>query len=353
MSVLDQARDIREGEQLDTTVVDQWIRERVPALTGNMRIGQFPGGASNLTYWIGYDNRDFILRRPPFGTKAKSAHDMGREFKVMSALKPLFSRVPEMVAFCDDPAVMGCDFYLMERMVGIIPRANLPRDLSLTPGQTRRMSEAAIDTLADLHSVAWQDTPLAGLGKGEGYVKRQIDGWNQRYIAARTDNVPDGERVMQWLADHQPSQSGVCVIHNDFRMDNLVFSADDPTQVIGVLDWEMATLGDPLMDLGNSLAYWVQADDPAWMQAMRHQPTHLPGMLTRDEVVAHYCARTGRTAGDLTFHRVYGFFRLAVILQQIYYRYHHGQTRDERFAPFHRFVTSLESQAHDLIRQAG
>ena len=225
-------------------------------------ITQFPGGASNLTYSVKFQNKDYILRRPPFGTKAKSAHDMGREYKVMSKLKPVYPYVPDMVAFCQDESVLGCEFYLMERLVGIIPRANMPKGLTLTEEQARKLCENVIDRFVELHDVDYQAAGLADLGKGEGYVVRQIEGWSKRYINAKTDDVPDFENTMSWLQNNMQDQVKVCVIHNDYRLDNVVLQAEDPTEVIGVLDWEMATLGDPLMDLGNSLAYWVEAGDP-------------------------------------------------------------------------------------------
>lgn len=246
---------------------------------------------------------------------------------------------------------MGCDFYLMERIKGIIPRAELPKELTLTPAQTRELCLNAIDTLIALHKAPWQGSALEKLGKQEGYVVRQIEGWSQRYRAARTENVPDFEGVMQWLHNHMPKQVGVVVVHNDFRFDNLVFDLQNPTKVIGVLDWEMATLGDPLMELGNTLCYWIEAGDPAWMHMMRQQPTHLPGMLTRDEVVAYYCQKMGFENIDFLFYRVYGLFRIAVILQQIYYRFHHGQTQDQRFASFHKIVTALEGHCRQLIAE--
>lgn len=352
MALIDEARDIRKGEQLDVSAVDQWIRTHVPNVEGQLQIRQFPGGASNLTYWLGYDNCEFILRRPPFGTKAKSAHDMGREYKVMQALKPVFPHVPNMIAFCDDVSVMGCDFYLMERIKGIIPRAEFPSELTLTDAQVRELCINAIDTLIALHKAPWKGTPLENIGKQEGYVFRQIEGWSQRYRAARTDNVPDFEVIMAWLHDHLPEQVGVCVVHNDYRFDNIILDPAQPTRIIGVLDWEMATLGDPLMELGNTLCYWIQADDPAWLHMIRQQPTHLPGMLTRDEVVAYYCDKMGFENVDFLFYRIYGLFRIAAILQQIYYRFHHGQTQDQRFASFHLIVSALEGLCRQLIEKA-
>lgn len=352
-SVLDQAGKVREGEELDPAIITQYVKNIVPDVQGTAVITQFPGGASNLTYSVKFDNKDYILRRPPFGTKAKSAHDMGREYKVMSKLKPVYPFVPEMVSFCDDESVLGCEFYLMERLVGVIPRDVMPDGLTLSEAQAHQLCVNVIDRFAELHNVDYEAAGLTDLGKGEGYVVRQIEGWSKRFGAAKTDDVPDFETIMAWLHDNMPAQIKVCIIHNDYRMDNVVLNAEDPTEVIGVLDWEMATLGDPLMDLGKSLAYWVEAGDPAEHQVLRRQPTHLPGMMTRDQVVAHYCAKTGLNAEDFLFYRVYGIFRLAVILQQIYFRFYNGQTKDKRFASFGKMVNVLESQCHDLLSKAG
>ncbi|MGB1062714.1 MAG: phosphotransferase family protein, partial [Ketobacter sp.] len=335
-------------------IITDYIKSVVPDVKGEAVITQFPGGASNLTYSVKFANRDYILRRPPFGTKAKSAHDMGREYKVMSKLKPVYPYVPEMISFCaEEGSPLGCEFYIMERLVGIIPRNELPAGLNLTTDQVRRLSENVVDRFAELHNVDYEAAGLQDLGKGMGYVERQIGGWCKRFAAAKTDDVPDFEKIMGWLNDNIKPQAKVTLIHNDYRMDNVVLSPQDPTEVIGVLDWEMATLGDPLMDLGNSLAYWIQADDPAEQLMMRRQPTHLPGMLTRDEVVARYLDKTGLQCDDFLFYKVYGVFRLAVILQQIYYRYYHGQTTDKRFAAFGPGVAVLERQAAKLLQDAG
>jgi len=229
---------------------------------------------------------------------------------------------------------MGCDFYVMERIEGIIPRANLPREVRLTPEQNRRLCHAVIDKLIELHQVDHVAAGLSHLGKGAGYVQRQIGGWSKRYVASRTWNVPRWGHVMDWLRANMPGDVATVVIHNDFRFDNLVLDPSDPMRIIGVLDWEMATLGDPLMDLGNSLAYWVEAGDDRLGRSLRRQPTNLPGMLTRREVVDYYCDRMEQRPESWAFYEVYGLFRLAVIVQQIYYRYHHRQTRNPAFRNF-------------------
>ncbi|HXU46344.1 MAG TPA: phosphotransferase family protein, partial [Thermoanaerobaculia bacterium] len=315
---------------------------------GSPRVTQYSGGASNWTYRLEYPSHDLVLRRPPAGTKAKSAHDMGREFEVQRALRPVFPYVPEMIASCDDPGVLGAPFYVMRRIDGVIPRA---KGFVIPPEQARALGFRAIDTLVALHRVDAEQAGLAGLGRGAGYARRQIDGWSDRYEKARTWNAPSFRKVRRWLAEHAPEDVATAVIHNDFRLDNLVLDPADPTRIVGVLDWEMATLGDPLMDLGNSLAYWVQADDDFIARATRRQPTHLPGMPTRAEVVGHYLECTRFQPANWTFYEVYGLFRLAAIAQQIYYRYHHGQTRNPAFRNFWLLAHYLEWRCGRLIRR--
>jgi aminoglycoside phosphotransferase (APT) family kinase protein len=349
MSLIDTASKIREGEELDVAAVDGYLKQHIQGLSGIPQVTQFPGGASNLTYQVSYAGRDLILRRPPFGKIPKSAHDMLREAGIMAALKPVFPYVPDILAQCSDHSVMGCDFYVMERLVGIIPRQNMPSEVALNTAQTRQLCLNVIDRLIELHQVDIEKAGLTSLGKGEGYVARQISGWSDRYRKAKTEDATDFEQVMQWLAKHQPADVGSCLIHNDFRFDNVVLNPDNPFEVIGVLDWEMATIGDPLMDLGNTLAYWVQADDEPQFQLMRRQPTHLSGMLSRAEVVEYYLQKTNRSQTDFTFYEVYGLFRLAVIIQQIYYRYFHGHTQDKRFAGFAHAARYLEQRCLRMI----
>jgi aminoglycoside phosphotransferase (APT) family kinase protein len=333
MASPDGGRAVRAGEDLAPAVF-VWLEAQVPGLRGLPRVTQYPGGASNWTYRLEYESHDFILRRPPAGTKAKSAHDMGREYRIQKGLKPVFPWVPEMIAFCPDTSVLGSEFYVMERLAGLILRKNPPREVALEPPAARALCLSVIDTLVALHQVDAGAAGLLEIGRGPGYARRQVEGWSDRYRRARTWNVPRLTRVMEWLAARVPDDVGACVIHNDFRLDNVVLDPADVTRVTGVLDWEMATVGDPLMDLGSALAYWVQADDDPILRAVRRQPTHLPGMLTRREVVEHYCARTGRRVDHWPFYEVFGLFRLAVIVQQIYYRYHHGQTRNPAFRNF-------------------
>nr|WP_315483862.1 phosphotransferase family protein [uncultured Undibacterium sp.] len=350
-NLLDAASAVRVGEEIPLEKVSEFIRQHLPNLAGEPEIEQFPGGASNLTYLLRYPDRDLILRRPPFGHRAKSAHDMLREANIMSALKPVYPYVPAVIASCSDSAIMDCDFYVMERLHGIIPRQNLPKELILNTEDTRRLCLNVIDKMIELHQIDYQHAGLASIAKGAGYVARQVAGWSERYRQAKTDDVGDFESVMQWLHDKMPAQDlATCLIHNDFRFDNVVLNPADPTEVIGVLDWEMATLGDPLMDLGNTLAYWVQADDDAVFQSVRRQPTHLPSMLTRQEVITYYGERTGYRVDNFDFYAIFGLFRLAVIVQQIYYRYFHGQTTNPAFSGFGKLSNYLEQRCLRLIK---
>ena len=352
------AEGVRDEDAFDVRAVAEWLRRNAAdpirtdgSIDGTPVVRQFVGGASNLTYLLSYAGRDLILRRPPGGTKAKGAHDMPREHNLQAALKPVFPYVPTMVALCEDEAVIGSSFYVMERVEGTILRKDVPPELGLDTAAVRRLCETAIDRLVDLHNVDVEAAGLAPLSRGEGYVARQVGGWNERYRRARTPDVDPLEGVMTWLDAHQPPDAGMCLIHNDFRFDNMVLSAKDPTSVRALLDWELATVGDPLMDLAGALAYWVQADDDPPRVALRLQPTHAPGMLTRREVVAAYGERTGRTIApeDWTFYEVFGLFRLAVIGQQIYYRFFHGQTTNPAYGRFGDMVRYLGNTCQRII----
>jgi aminoglycoside phosphotransferase (APT) family kinase protein len=350
MEYVDQAIDVRSGEELNTATVETFLRDTIPHLDGQMTVRQFPGGHSNLTYLISFKNKEMVLRRPPFGAKARSAHDMSREYRILKALKPVFPYCPEPLAYSEDPAVMRCPFYVMERIEGIILRKHLPKGMSLTPTQVERLFERAVETHHALHSLDYHQIGLENFGKPEGYIRRQIEGWSDRYRAARTPDAPDFESVMTWLSDHQPGDSPLpCVIHNDFKFDNIVLDSRNPLAIIGVLDWEMATIGDPLMDLGSSLGYWVEKNDPQEMQAMRTLPTHLEGALTRKQVTALYSRLSGRPVDNFEFYYGFGLFRLAVIAQQIYYRFYHGQTKDPRFESLIVVVGVLEKTARQVM----
>lgn len=348
-NLLDKAGRVRQGEELNAQRLEEYLQPHLPEVGKITAIAQFKGGASNLTYQIDFEEQSYILRRPPIGTKAKSAHNMQREFDIMKRLKPHYPHVPAMVVYCEDEEVIGGDFYLMEKLVGMIPRANLPKDLVLSASEVRQMCEAAIGKLVELHQLDYQAVGFESYYKGEGYVERQVKGWSNRYRKAKTIDVPSYEEVMEWLIAEMPQDQKASIIHNDFRFDNLVYDPSDVSKVTGVLDWEMATVGDPLMDLGGSLAYWIEANDPYCWRLMRRQPTHIDGMMSRDEVARYYLQKIGREDQSMKYYYVFGMFRLAVIIQQIYYRYFHKQTTNPQFKLFGVAVDMLEVYCKKLI----
>ena len=349
----DQLRPVREEDAFDLARVDAFLKAHIEGLDGAPKIAQFPGGASNLTYLISYADRELVLRRPPAGAKAKAAHDMLREAHIMSALRASYPYVPAILARCDDAAVIGSDFYVMERLRGHILRRDLPSELGLDAGGVRQLCIGFIDRLIELHRIDVNQAELQALGKGEGYIARQVSGWSERYRQAMTEGADACDDVMAWLAAHQPPHDNAsCVIHNDYRFDNVVLDADDPLRIIGVLDWEMATVGDPLMDLGGSLAYWVQADDDPVFQSFRRQPTHEAGMLTRREVVAYYGEQSGLDVSNFGFYEAFGLFRLMVIIQQIYRRFALGQTTNPQFAGFGDAARYMGQRCRRVIQKA-
>jgi len=351
MNFIDTAKPVREGEELELSRIENYLKDAIPGLVGEISITQFPSGHSNLTYLITSRDREFVLRRPPFGRKVRTAHDMGREYRVLKALRPYFPYCPEAFAYTEDETVIGCPFYVMERLKGIIPRKELPQGMNISKEEARMLCERLIDVFVALHHVNYRDTALTELGRPEGYVSRQVEGWSKRYRGARTPDAPDCEAVMAWLQERMPGTSPApAVIHNDYRFDNIVLAPEDPLRIIGVLDWEMATIGDPLMDLGGALAYWINGADPEEMQAIRLIPTHLDGMMTRGEVISTYCAKMELSEGNIDFYYTFGLFRLAVIAQQIYYRFYHGQTKDKRFGMLIYAVHVLEKKAQQVMK---
>ena len=330
-SVQDDAGRIRAGEELDLARLEPYLRTQFPNLNGPLVVRQFPSGHSNLTYSVMLGETEMVLRRPPFGSKVKTAHDMGREYRVLERLHASYP-APKPIVYCSDESVLGASFYMMQRVRGVILRRELPPGLDLSPPTARRLSEAFIDNLAALHQLDYQALGLGDLGRPQGYLERQVKGWTERYYGSKTHELPEVERITAWLKEHMPAESGATLIHNDYKYDNMVLDANDITRIVAVLDWEMSTLGDPLTDLGTALAYWVEADDPADMPPARWGPTATLGSLTRMELLERYHAKTGRDVSCIVFYYVFALFKTAVIIQQIYYRYYHGMTKDERFS---------------------
>jgi len=344
------AMPVREGEELDWNVLDQHLKLVLPNLGGKPAISQFHGGNSNLTYRLKYHDEDLVVRRPPFGTKARSAHSMIREYRIMKSLKPVFPAVPDTLYYSDDESIIGSEFYVMRKVEGTVIKDKIPSQWQFTAGDTRRFCISFWEKLIELHQVDYVAAGLGDFGKPEGYAQRQILGWNGRYERAITEDVGEFSDVRSWLEANIPSESDRhSVLHGDFRIDNVILDEDDPRNILAVLDWEICALGDPLMDLGNALAYWTQADDPDYLQALVMQPSQAPGMLNRREILDLYQQKTGIDTSDFTFYLVYGYWRNAVILQQIYYRFFHGQTQDQRFKYFGRIVQSLGGHCQRLI----
>ncbi len=337
----------------DKPALCQYLTRLDPAYGDPERVTvqPFEGGASNLTALVQCPGaRDLVVRRAPPGRKAATAHDMVREARILTRIRPHFPLAPEVYAVCEEPDVLGTPFFVMERLVGAVPGRKLPGRVD--PAQARALCDALVGLHVKLHAIDLDATDLRSLGNPDGYVARQVKGWTERYRAARTDDVPDCAAITAWLDDNRPEESGASLIHNDFKFDNLVLCPDDLTRIIGVLDWEMATIGDPLMDLGASLAYWVDRDDPPELHAVRTLPTTVPGMMTRQEIIDRYLELSGRRGGDFTFYYVYGLFRLAVIAQQIYLRYTLGQSKNPIHGQFGLAVNVLARHAERVIEQA-
>ncbi|HZA49908.1 MAG TPA: phosphotransferase family protein [Myxococcaceae bacterium] len=343
---LDEADEVRADERFDPERLRPVLADALPGATGAISVQQFRKGHSNLTYLVRGGPREVVLRRAPFGVTVKSAHDMRREFTVLTALHRLYPKVPRPLAFCDDESVIGAKFYLMERVRGVILRSDAPPEgLAFTPEYLRATSTELVDTLAQLHSVDVVQAGLASFGRPEGYVERQVKGWTERYFKAKTDELPEVEQVAAWLGRNMPRESGAALVHNDYKYDNVVFDPETPTRIIAVLDWEMSTVGDPLMDLGTSLGYWIDPDDPLEMRGHSYGPSFLPGSLSRVDVVQRYAERTGREIGNALFYYAFALFKIAVIVQQLYKRYKDGLTRDSRFGALIDWVRAVSRQA--------
>jgi len=352
MSNADRSAPVRRGEELPIEPLVDYLSSHLPELTGPVIVEQFPAGFSNLTYLLRFADREVVLRRPPIGAKIKTAHDMSREYRILSHLYPVYKKVPRPLLFCEDESILGAPFYVMERVKGIILRAKPPAEMDLSPDVMRVLSQTFIENLAEIHEIDYEAAGLGELGSPQGYVKRQVEGWTRRYYNARTDDVPSIERLADWLQQNLPADSVKgALIHNDYKYDNIVLAPDDLGHVVAVLDWEMATIGDPLMDFGTSLGYWVDAQDPEEWQRYGFGLTALAGSLTRNELLEHYSKRTGRVIDEPVFYFAYGLLKIAVIVQQIYFRYQKGLTRDPRFAQLGGLVRACGELAQRAIER--
>ena len=341
-TLCDQAGTVRAGEELDLSGLQPFLLEHF-GQSGPIIVEQFPSGHSNLTYLVRVGDREVVLRRPPFGSKVRSAHDMAREYRVLSKLHTAYPVAPKALLYCDDLSILNAPFYLMEPIRGMILRRDPPPGVPFPPETARRLSEAFVDNLACLHRLDYAAIGLGDLGKPQGYLERQVKGWIERYHNSQTHDLREVEPISSWLAARMPASHDTALIHNDYKYDNVVLDPGDPTMIVGVLEWEMCTLGDPLTDLGTALAYWTDPQDPDELREIRSAPTTVPGTLTRAQLVERYAAATGRDPGDMVFYLTFARFKVAVIIQQIYYRYAQGLTRDARFA-------ELPERIHLLLR---
>ncbi|MBM3598229.1 MAG: phosphotransferase family protein [Alphaproteobacteria bacterium] len=326
--------DPRPGEELDTTRLEPWLRANLPAGDGKLTVRQFAGGHANLTYLVRLGMHEYVLRRPPLGPIAPSSHDMKREHCVLAAMPKVFSLAPQSYAYCGDATVIGAEFHVMERRYGIVIRQELPPRFAGDPALARRIGEMMIATLAGLHMADAGKAGLGDFGRPEGFVQRQLDGWTKRWHAAKDRDLPRIGEVIAWLHRRIPQPCAATFVHNDFKLDNLLVESGNPDRAVAVLDWDMLTRGDPLMDVGYLLNFWSEAgDDPRWRIGAA-MPTWHHGFPSRTEAVEHYARLTGFDCTDVTWYHVFGIFKLAVIIQQIYIRYLRGQTQDVRFADF-------------------
>lgn len=345
---------VRSGEDLDQTRIAHYLLAHLPAIGGGaqeVEVRQFPAGASNLTYLVRIGAWEGVLRRPPFGPIPPKAHDMQREHDLLARIHPVFPLAPRPYLFCNDPEIMSVPFYVMERRGGVVLDNAFPPAVEATPELCRRISEMVVDTLVGIHAIDWQAADLAAFGHPAGFLARQVTGWLERYQRSRTDESPDITSLARWLIEHTPASPAPTLIHNDFKLNNMLLAADDLARPVAVLDWEMTTIGDPLFDLAVSLSYWAQADDPAELRAILPTVTYLPGFMTRAAFMQRYAQQSGRDLSAMHFYLIFAYFKLSVIVQQIYLRWLRGQTQDQRFALFGTRIRALVEHANRLVAQ--
>jgi len=342
-------RNIRSGEEFPLENLKEFLQNN-NIDTRNLKLKQFPSGYSNLTYFLKNSSQEMVLRRPPYGAKSlKGGHDMLREYTVLKNLKSQFHKVPNVHLYCDDENILGAPFYIMDRVQGYIIRPNLQQKNSPSKEIIEKISSSLVDTLVELHSVDINQANLNDLGKIDGYVKRQVEGWTKRYYHSKTDSISDMEFIAKWLNENQPKESKEAIIHNDFKYDNLVLDKNNYSNIISVLDWEMATIGDPFMDLGTTLGYWVDRNDLPELQLFQLSATTLEGNPSREGILEMYENKSGHRVNNPVFYYVFGLFKIAVIAQQIYFRYKKGFTKDKRFGLLNLAVISLSVMAKQAI----
>ena len=334
--------DVRPDERFDEARLQAYLSGRLPDADQPLTVRQFSGGKANLTYLLSFgDAREFVLRRPPLGPYAPSAHDMGREYRVLSVLRQAYPFAPQAYLYCDDKSVLGAPFFIMERCHGLVIQDAMPPQFAADPAAPRQMSGALVDALADFHAVDYEALGLSDLGRPVGFVQRQVEGWQRRWGAAKLEDSREVDAIYRWLSERVPQSQYHSLVHNDYKLNNAMFDRGDPSRLVAVFDWDMCTLGDPLSDLGALLTYWTQPDDPAHVKLIGTMPAGDFSFFTRGEVVERYAVKSGRDLANIRFYHVLGIFRLLVILQQIYIRYVRGFTQDERFADMGDMVEAL------------
>jgi aminoglycoside phosphotransferase (APT) family kinase protein len=344
---------VRPDERFDEAKLAHYLRGKLDGADAPLTVRQFGGGAANLTYLLDYGTRQYVLRRPPLGPVAQSAHDMNREYRVLSVLYQVYPYAPRAYLYCDDHSVIGAPFFIMERRQGVVVRKSLPDEFAHIADAPARMSAALVDALVDFHATNYHTVGLETLGKPAGFLERQVEGWYGRWHNARTHALPQMEAVYGWLKENLPPPNPPTLVHNDYKLDNVMLAADDPGQIVAVFDWDMCTLGDPLADLGALLTYWIQPDDPPYMQLTSMMPVGDSRFLTREQLVQRYAERSGRDVSHIRFYHTLGIFRLVVIAAQIYIRYQRGQTQDARFEAFGTMIPLLAQAALDTANGAG
>lgn len=343
---------VRKGEELDLPKVEAFLRAHIEGLGPEpLVVRQFPSGASNLTYLVRIGSWEGVLRRPPFGPVPPKAHDMEREAGLLQKIHAVFPLAPKPYIFCNDLSVLGVPFYIMERRKGIIVNTSFPAGITPTEALCNAMSETTVKTLVQIHGLDWQAAGLGTFGHPQGFLERQVKGWIERYHRSQTEDIAEAEPLMRWLSEHVPQSPAASLIHNDFKLNNMLLNPNDLSQVVAVLDWEMATIGDPLFDLAVSLSYWVHADDPDYLQTVLPTVTYLPGFIRREQFMELYAQESGRDLSNMHFYMTFAYFKLCVIIQQIYYRWKRGQTHDERFASFGMRVRNIMTHAAHLAEQ--
>ncbi|NOX60361.1 MAG: phosphotransferase family protein [Chloroflexi bacterium] len=343
---------VRPDERFDEARLHAYLKGKLPGAENALRVAQFGGGVANLTYLLDFGSHQYVLRRPPLGPVARGAHDMGREYRVLSVLHQAFPKAPRAFLYCDDPEIIGAPFFVMERRHGIVVRRSIPPPFADIPDAPQCMSEALIETLAEFHAVDYAAIGLETLGRPKGFIDRQIEGWYKRWRAAKTNDLPLMDEVYAWLKENRPPSPSPTLVHNDYKLDNVMFAEGDPSHVVAVFDWDMCTLGDPFSDLGALLTYWTEPTDPPYMQMTALMPVGDNRFWTRARLVERYAELTGRDVSDIHFYHALGLFRLVVIIAQIYIRYVRGQTKDSRFAALGELIPLVARSAHDVAMRS-